>query len=159
MDQPNQLGSSVSSRVVRVVRRCTRDDGQRGVSRKEDEMPRYVYTDEDGNRFEVESEEELEMDQEPEDQPDDGDDEEEVDDNEETAAHFAFVEDFFKTERAAIRRITDVTELRTKRQAYEAALQTPNPSRIGLVRVRDLLALVEERELDLRAQRLAGRSR
>lgn len=125
-------------------------------------MPRYVYTDEDGYRFEVESDEELQIDQEPEEQPDDGDeedDDEEEDADEDTAAHFAFVQEFFKTERAAIRRITDVTELRTKRQAYEAALRTPNPSRIGLVRVRDLLALVEERELDLRAQRLAGRSR
>lgn len=147
--------------VVRVVRRCARGDGQRGVSGKEDEMPRYVYTDEDGNEFEVESDEELEIDEEPDDQLDDGeeDDEEEEDAGKDTAAQFAFVEEFFKTERAAIRRITEVTELRTKRQAYEAALRTPNPSRIGLVRVRDLLALVEERELDLRAQRLAGRSR
>ena len=103
-----------------------------------------------------------ENDEEPEDQPDDGeaeDEEEEEDAGKDTAAQFAFVEEFFKTERAAIRRITDVTELRAKRQAYEAALRTPNPSRIGLVRVRDLLTLVEERELDLRAQRLAGRSR
>lgn len=122
-------------------------------------MPRYVYIDEDGNEFEVESDEELEIEEEPDDPLDDGDEGEAEDAGKDTAAQFAFVEEFFKTERAAIRRITDVTELRAKRQAYEAALQTPNPSRIGLVRVLDLLALVEERELDLRAQRLAGRSR
>ena len=129
-------------------------------------MPWYIHTDDEGNQTEVWSDEELEIEEEPED--DDEESEDDDDDTEsaeeeapskDTPAQFALVEEFYNKERAAIRRMTGASELRQKRQSYEAALRTPNPSWIGLVRVRDLLALVEQRELDLRAKRLAERTR
>lgn len=130
-------------------------------------MPWYIHTDDEGNQTEVWSDEELEIEEEPEDddeesEDDDDDDTESAEEeapSKDTPAQFALVEEFYTKERAAIRRMTDASELRQKRQSYEAALRTPNPSRIGLVRVRDLLALVEQRELDLRAKRLAERKR
>jgi hypothetical protein len=136
---------------------------QRGVSREEEIMPRYVWEQEDGERVEFESDEELEIDEDDDD--DEADDDEESGDGDEepvggeSAEQYALVEAFYKAERAAIRRITEASELRLKRQSYEKALRTPNPSRIGMVRVRDLLELVEQRELDLRAKRLADRGK
>lgn len=133
-------------------------------------MPWYIHTDDEGNQTEVWSDEELEIEEEPEDDveesedDDDGDHDgteraEEEEPSKDTPAQFALVEEFYNKERAAIRRMTDASELRQKRQSYEGALRTPNPSQIGLVRIRDLLALVEQRELDLRAKRLAERKR
>ena len=142
-------------------------------------MPWYIHTDDDGNQTKFWSDEEIETDDEEADDDDedsedeaDDDDEDEADDgdveeeaseaeesNKDTPEQYARVEAFYNAERAAIRRIDDAAELRLKRQSYENALQTPNPSQIGLMRVRDLLRLVEQRELDLRAKRLADRKR
>ena len=141
-------------------------------------MPWYIHTDDDGNQTKFWSDDEIETDDEEEDEDDgedgeDGEDEEDDDDESDgggagdgdepsgidTPEQYAHVEEFYNAERAAIRRIDDAAELRLKRQSYENALGTPNPSQIGLMRVRDLLRLVEQRELDLRAKRLADRNR
>ena len=134
-------------------------------------MPWYIHTDDDGDQTKFWSDEEIETDDEEEDEDDDSEDD---DDDEsdgggagdgddpsgiDTPEQYAHVEEFYTAERAAIRRIDDAAELRLKRQSYENALQTPNPSQIGLMRVRDLLRLVEQRELDLRTKRLADRKR
>ncbi len=139
-------------------------------------MPWYIHTDDDGDQTKFWSDEEIETDEEEAPDDEDGEDEEDDDDdsddgdveedaseaeesNKDTPEQYARVEAFYNAERAAVRRIDDAAELRLKRQSYENALQTPNPSQIGLMRVRDLLRLVEQRELDLRAKRLADRKR
>ncbi len=137
-------------------------------------MPWYIHTDDDGNQTKFWSDEEIETDEEeaPDDEDGEDDDDDDSDDgdveedaseaeesNKDSPEQYARVEAFYNAERAAVRRSDDAAELRLKRQSYENALQTPNPSQIGLMRVRDLLRLVEQRELDLRAKRLADRKR
>ena len=147
-------------------------------------MSKYIWTQDDGERVVVDLDEDeaalveaaIAADDAGDD--DDGDDEDDEDDNEgggeeedddgsasepsreaDTPAEFARVEEVYRKERAAIRASSDAADLRLRRQAMEGALADARQSNIVHTRARDLLGEIEQRELRLRAERLATRGR
>jgi hypothetical protein len=139
-------------------------------------MSRYIWTREDGERVVVDlDEDEAAMVEAAMAEDDDGenDDEEDQDEDEDddagsdgepsreadTPAEFARVEEAYRKERAAIRASSDATDLRLRRQAMERTLNDARQSNIAHTRARDLLGEIEQRELRLRAERLASRGR
>lgn len=138
-------------------------------------MSKWTYTYPDGETVEFEAEDDeveaiialLEAEQAA---GDDGDGEQVEDDDDDgsdgepsreadTPAEFARVEDVYRKERAAIRASSDATDLRLRRQAMERTLNDARQSNIAHTRARDLLGEIEQRELRLRAERLATRGR
>ncbi|MDP2311270.1 MAG: hypothetical protein Q8P41_00080 [Pseudomonadota bacterium] len=132
-------------------------------------MSKYIWTREDGERFVVDLDEDearaVEAAMEDDDDVDvDESDEEDGTDNEpsrvaDTPEEFARVEAAYRKERAAIRASGDTTDLRLRRQAMEGVLRNGQQSNIAHSRARDLLDEIEQRELRIRAERLATRSR
>ncbi|MDO9280353.1 MAG: hypothetical protein Q7U06_00470 [Pseudomonadota bacterium] len=135
-------------------------------------MSKYIWTREDGERVVVDLDEDeaalveaaIAADDDDEGAEDDeGDDgvgsEDEPSREADTPAEFARVEEVYRKERAAIRASSDATDLRVRRQAMERALGDARQSKIVHIRARDLLGEIEQRELRLRAERLATRER
>lgn len=100
----------------------------------------------------------------------DEDDEDEEDDDDpdppaapgrvqDTPAEFARVEAAYRQERAAIRGSRDSHDLVERRVSMEDLLRDRRQSNIAHTRARDLLGEIEQRELKLRAERLADRRR
>ena len=138
----------------------TREDGERVVVDLDEEEAALVEAamaeDEDGENDDDDNEEEEEEDQdEDDDAGSDGEPSREAD----TPAEFARVEEAYRKERAAIRASSDATDLRLRRQAMERTLNDARQSNIAHTRARDLLGEIEQRELRLRAERLASRGR
>ncbi len=142
-------------------------------------MRKWTYRNEDGERVTVElTEEESELvraaqaaedDDDEEDDEDDEHDEDEDDDDpdppaaagrvQDTPAEFARVEAAYRQERAAIRASRDPHDLVERRVSMEDLLRDRRQSNIAHTRARDLLGEIEQRELKLRAERLADRRR
>lgn len=125
-------------------------------------MSKWIYTREDGERVPFEADDDemeaLVAAHEAAEEEDDDDDSEpeRVEDNPE---EFARVEAVYRKERTAIRASSDATDLRLRRQAMEGVLRNGQQSEIAHARARDLLDEIEQRELRIRAERLATRSR
>lgn len=101
---------------------------------------------------------------EEEEDGDEDDDDEDEDDAEparqaDTPAEFKRVEAAYRQERAAVRVSQDPDALAQRRASLEAVLDDPRQSNIAHTRARDLLGEIEQRELKLRAERLAERRR
>ena len=135
-------------------------------------MRKWTFRNDDGERVVVElTEEESEAvraAQAAEDDDDDDDDDEEDDDPDppaaagrvqDTPAEFARVEAAYRKERAAIRASRDPHDLVERRVSMEELLRDRRQSNIAHTRARDLLGEIEQRELKLRAERLADRRR
>lgn len=140
-------------------------------------MRKWTFRNEDGERVIVDlTEEESEAvraaQAAEEDDDDDGDDDEadEEDDDDpdppaatgrvqDTPAEFARVEAAYRKERAAIRASRDPHDLVERRVSMEDLLRDRRQSNIAHTRARDLLGEIEQRELKLRAERLAERRR
>lgn len=140
-------------------------------------MRKWTFRNEDGERVIVDlTEEESEAvraaQAAEEDDDDDGDDDEadEEDDDDpdppaatgrvqDTPAEFARVEAAYRKERAAIRASRDAHDLVERRVSMEDLLRDRRQSNIAHTRARDLLGEIEQRELKLRAERLAERRR
>lgn len=129
-------------------------------------MSRYIWTREDGERFVVDLDEDDACLVEAVIAHDDEQDEEEDDGGEsepsrvaDTPQEFARVEAAYRKEQAAVRASNDAADLRLRRQAMEGLLRDGRQSNIAHTRARDLLDDIEQRELRIRAERLATRSR
>ena len=137
-------------------------------------MRKWTFRNDDGERVVVElTEEESEAvraAQAAEDDDDDDDDEEDDEDDDpdppaaagrvqDTPAEFARVEAAYRKERAAIRASRDPHDLVERRVSMEDLLRDRRQSNIAHTRARDLLGEIEQRELKLRAERLAERRR
>lgn len=135
-------------------------------------MSKYIWTREDGERVVVDLDEDearlVEAAMAADDDEEEGDDDDEEGDDygesepsraADTPEEFARVEAAYRKERAAIRASVDATDLRLRRHALEGVLRDVQQSNIAHARARDLLDEIEQRELRLRAERLAARSR
>lgn len=124
-------------------------------------MSKWNYTDEDGDtvQFEADDEEVAAMMVVQQMAADEDDEDEEPGRVEDDPAEFARVEAVYRKERAAIKASNDTTDLRLRRQAMESTLNDERQSNIAHTRARDLLREIEQRELRLRAERLAARGR
>lgn len=125
-------------------------------------MSKYIWTREDGERIVVDLDEdearvveEAMAEEDDEEEPGSEDEPSRVADS---PVEFTRVEAAYRKERAAIRASGDATELRLRRQAMEGVLRDGRQSNIAHTRARDLLDEIEQRELRLRAERLAARS-
>ncbi len=126
-------------------------------------MNKWIYTDEDGERVVVDltDDEEAavlaaqeEADDEEDDDPDPPSAPVRVQD---TPEEFERVEAVYRKERAAIRASRDPEGLVMRRVPLERVLRDARQSNIAHTRARDLLGEIEQRELKLRAERLAER--
>lgn len=140
-------------------------------------MRKWTFRNEDGERVVVDlTDEESEAVRaaqaaeadDDEDGDDDEADEEEDDDADppaaigrvqDTPAEFARVEAAYRKERASIRASRDPHDLVERRVSMEDLLRDRRQSNIAHTRARDLLGEIEQRELKLRAERLAERRR
>lgn len=139
-------------------------------------MRKWTFRNEDGERVVVdltdEESEAVRAAQAAEDDDDDDDDEEDDEEEEDdpdppaatgrvqdTPAEFARVEAAYRKERAAIRASRDPHDLVERRVSMEDLLRDRRQSNIAHTRARDLLVEIEQRELKLRAERLADRRR
>ena len=144
-------------------------------------MRKWSFRNDDGERVIVDlTEEESEFvraaraaaqdeEEEEEDDDDEDDDDGEDDDDphppaatgrvQDTPAEFARVEAAYRKERAAIRASRDPHDLVVRRVSMEDLLRDRRQSNIAHTRARDLLGEIEQRELKLRAERLADRRR
>ncbi len=137
-------------------------------------MSKWIYTNEDGERMVVDltdeeaaavmAAQEADEDEDEEDEDDDGEDE--GDDPEPPAApsrvpdtpeEFERVEAAYRKERAAIRACRSPDDLVERRVSLERVVRNERQSNIARTRARDLLGEIEQRELRLRAERLAER--
>lgn len=126
-------------------------------------MSKWIYTNEDGSRVIVDlTDEEEAAVLAAQEEEEDG----EEDDPEppsaparvpDTPEEFERVEAIYRKERAAIRASRDAEDLVTRRVSLERVLRDARQSNIARTRARDLLGEVEQRELKLRAGRLADR--
>ena len=123
-------------------------------------MSKWNYTDEDGDTVQFEADDEevaaLMVLQAAAEQENEDEEPERVEDD---PAEFARVEAVYRKERAAIKASSDASDLRSRRQAMERTLNDARQSNIAHTRARDLLGEIEQRELRLRAERLATRER
>ena len=140
-------------------------------------MSKYIFTREDGSRFVADLDEDeaalvaAAMAANDDDDEEDDEDEEAADEDDDpdspgapareadTPAEFARVEEVYRKERAAIRATRDAHDLMLRRAGMEKVLRDERQSNIAHTRARDLLGEIEQRELRLRADRLAGRGR
>lgn len=133
-------------------------------------MRKWTFRNDDGERVVVElTEEESEAVRAAQAAEDDDDDDDEEDDDpdppaaagrvQDTPAEFARVEAAYRKERAAIRASRDPHDLVERRVSMEDLLRDRRQSNIAHTRARDLLGEIEQRELKLRAERLADRRR
>lgn len=123
-------------------------------------MSKWNYTDEDGDTVQFEADDEevaaLMVLQAAAEQENEDEEPERVEDD---PAEFARVEAVYRKERAAIKASSDASDLRLRRQSMERTLNDARQSNIAHTRARDLLGEIEQRELRLRAERLATRGR
>lgn len=124
-------------------------------------MSKWIYTDEDGERVVVDLTDEEEAavlaaqeEAEDEDDPDPPSEPVRVQD---TPEEFERVEAVYRKERAAIRASRDPEDLVMRRVSLERVLRDTRQSNIAHTRARDLLGEIEQRDLKLRAERLADR--
>ena len=139
-------------------------------------MRKWTFRNDDGERVVVDlTEEESEAvraAQAAEDDDDDDDDDEDYEEEDDdpdppaatgrvqdTPAEFARVEAAYRKERAAIRASRDPHDLVERRVSMDDLLRDRRQSNIAHTRARDLLGEIEQRELKLRAERLADRRR
>lgn len=124
-------------------------------------MSKWNYTDEDGDtvHFEADDEEVAALMVVQQMAADEDDEDEEPERVEDDPAEFARVEAVYRKERAAIKASSDASDLRLRRQSMERTLNDARQSNIAHTRARDLLGEIEQRELRLRAERLATRGR
>lgn len=124
-------------------------------------MSKWIYTDEDGGRVVVDLTDEeaaavlaaqVEDDDEEDDDPDPPSVPVRVQD---TPEEFERVEAVYRKERAAIRATRDAEDLVLRRVSLERVLRDVRQSNIAHTRARNLLGEIEQRELKLRAERLA----
>ena len=122
-------------------------------------MSRWIYTDEDGERVVVDLTDEeaaavlaAQREDEDDDDPDPPAAPARVQD---TPGEFERVEAVYRKERAAIRASRDAEDLVMRRVSMERVLRDARQSNIAHTRARDLLGEIEQRELKLRAERLA----
>jgi hypothetical protein len=123
------------------------------------------YRFDDDNEFEEADEEETDEsdddeasaddDDESEDDDDDDDDDEAAGAQAEDEAQLTRIEKAYRAERAVVRACDDVADLRTKRREYLAILGGTTNS-VGRLRVNDLIELVDERVIELKAGRFAA---
>lgn len=93
------------------------------------------------------------------DDDDEIEDEEEGDEEEEEDEDdlLARIEQAYRSDRAKIRVMDDVHELRAQRAEYEQLLASGRLHQAGRLRARDLLELIDDRVTDVKAKRLASR--
>ena len=124
-------------------------------------MSRWIYMDEDGERVVVDLTDEeaaavLAAQREDEDEDDDDPDPPAAPPRvQDTPGEFERVEAVYRRERAAIRASRDAEDLVMRRVSLERVLRDARQSNIAHTRARDLLGEIEQRELKLRAERLA----
>lgn len=134
-------------------------------------MSRFWDEDEDVNDDDNDGDEsdddEPWQDAEEDEGEDDGEDDDDVADVDESddddAAFdeglFERVEAAFRSDRAKIRGLADVGDLREMRASYQAQVDDDHLPDIGRVRASDLLSLVEDRITDILARRRDDRGR
>jgi hypothetical protein len=126
-------------------------------------MSKWIYTDEDGERVIVDLTDEeaaavLAAQKEDVDEEDDDPEPPSAPPRvQDTPEEFERVEAVYRKERAAIRASRDPENLATRRVSLERVLRDGRQSNIAHTRSRDLLGEIEQRELKLRAERLADR--
>ena len=133
-------------------------------------MSKWIYTNEDGEQVVVDlTDEEAAAVMAAQGTDDDHDEEDEGDDDPEppaapsrvpdTPEEFERVEAAYRKERAAIRACRSPDDLVERRVSLERVVRNERQSNIARTRARDLLGEIEQRELKLRAERLADRRR
>lgn len=123
-------------------------------------MSKWIYTHEDGERVVVDLTDEEAAALMAAQKEDEGDDDPEPSSPptrvQDTPEEFARVEAVYRKERAAIRASRDAEDLVMRRVSLERVLRDTRQSNIAHTRAHDLLGEVEQRELNLRAERLAN---
>ena len=106
------------------------------------------------NEDEESDDEESDEDDESDDDESDGDDDDESD---EDPAMLARLDAVFREERAKIRTSNDVAALRTDRAAYQRQVASGELKGAVAVRGNDLIELIDDRLIEIKAKQLADR--
>lgn len=110
----------------------------------------------DDNEFEeVDEEETDEESEDDEDESDEDDADEDESDDDDEADRLDRIEKAFRAERTVIRACDNVADLRAKRREYQVILAN-TANNVGRLRMNDLIELVDERAIELKAGRFAA---
>ena len=113
----------------------------------------------------IDEEEELENDEEEsddeesdeDDESDDEDGDDDEDESDEDPAMLVRLEAVFRGERAKIKTSNDVAALRTDRSAYQRQVASGQLKGAVAVRAHDLMELIDDRLIEIKAKQLADR--